>query len=120
MGCDSAAQSGAQPVMSAIPRAPASLSEAARAIWRGLNAEYELSPSDLRVLREGLAAWDRSAEAAAIIDQEGLTFIDPRGVPRQHPAAGLELRHRDAYLKALRDLRLDGSALPDPRPRRAS
>src|SRR3954469_14967613 len=101
MGADSAAQSGAGLAMSAIPRAPSALSDDAKAIWRALNAEYELSPGDLRVLREGLAAWDRSAEAAAIVDAAGLTFIDPRGVPRQHPAAGLELRHRDAYLKAL-------------------
>ena len=96
------------------------LSRAAKALWRAILTDYDLSPADVRVLTEALRAWDRAGEAAAIVDREGMTFTDPRGVPRQHPAAGLELRHRDAYLRALRELRLDGEALPDPRPPRRS
>ncbi len=106
--------------MTALPKAPKGLSRAAQAIWRDLHGAYELTPADCRVLREALTAWDRASEAAAIVDREGLTFTDERGVPRQHPAAGLELRHRHAFITALRELRLDGGALPDPRPRRGA
>ena len=78
---------------------------------------YELSPADLRVLREAAFAYER-AEQAGDVSREGMTYRDRFGAPRQHPAATLELRHREQFIKAVRELRLDGDALPDPRPPR--
>src|SRR5215216_2908060 len=103
------------------PSPPAGLSAAARKLWRTVVTEYELTPADLRILREAAFAFDRAEQARETVTRGGLVYTDRFGAPRQHPAAGLELRHREQFIKAMRELRLDGDALPDPRmPRLAS
>jgi P27 family predicted phage terminase small subunit len=97
------------------PRAPAELTSEAKSLWRTVVSEYEVTPADLRVLREACLAFDRAEQARKTVDREGLTYMDRFGAPRQHPAAGLELRHREQFAKLMRELQLDGDAAPDPR-----
>lgn len=101
-----------------LPTPPRGRSKAARTLWPTIVAAYELSPADLRLLREAVNAYERAELARRVVSREGMTYRDRFGSPRQHPAAGLELRHREQFIKAMRELRLDGDALPDPRPPR--
>ncbi|MDQ5874487.1 MAG: P27 family phage terminase small subunit [Actinomycetota bacterium] len=81
-------------------------------------ADYELERQHLRILQAALEAWDRMTEARETIAAEGATFHDRFGTPRKHPAIGIEENARTAFLRAMRELDLDGEPLPDPRPNR--
>jgi hypothetical protein len=104
--------------MTDLPPPPRGVSRAGRELWLDVLAEYDLSPADVKLLREACWALHRADEARIAVSREGMTYLDRFGAPRQHPAAALELRHREAFVKCMRELRLDGNALPDPRPPR--
>ncbi len=68
-----------------------------------------------------LAGWGRHLDArnpCVLLETEGLVFRDRFGTPRRHPAVGIESENRIAFARLLRELDLEGTPLPDPRPPR--
>lgn len=57
-------------------------------------------------------------QAREIIAKEGPVTRDRFGAPKVHPAIPIERDSRLAFIRALRELDLEGEALPDPRPPR--
>lgn len=101
-----------------LPTPPRYLSDTAKSWWRGVVADYELDESSLKLLTEAATAWDRIQQARVLLESAGLTFTDRFGTPRRHPAVGIESEARIAFARLLRELDLEGSPLPDPRPPR--
>ncbi len=100
-------------------RAPAHLAAPTRAWWRAVVADYALVEHHLRLLRLAAESWDRAQEARETIARDGAYFVDPRGVPRVHPAVAVERDARIGFARLLRELDLDAESAPDPRlPRR--
>ncbi len=97
-----------------FPNPPKALSPAAKRLWRGLVAEYELADvAALAILTAGLEAFDRAAAAKALIDQDGPVVRDRWGQQKQHPAAAVERDSRAAWMSALKQLNLDIEPLRD-------
>jgi phage terminase small subunit len=87
---------------------PEHLSEAAKARWRELVGDgRDWDFDELVVLTAGLEAFDRLAQARALIDSEGLVIEDPSGRRRVHPAAQIEKESRLAVLRAFRQLKFE-------------
>jgi phage terminase small subunit len=99
---------------------PSSLSPAAKVWWRGIVGSFELEPHHLLVLSEAARSWDRCQEAAALVNRDGVVVVDRFGQQRQHPAVQIERDSRAAFLKAMRELDIDGAPDADVRPPRAS
>ena len=66
----------------------------------------------IRTLTLACEAWDRCAEARAILDRDGLTYADRWGAPRARPEVAVERDSRIAFARLLRELALDVAA-PD-------
>jgi P27 family predicted phage terminase small subunit len=112
---------GAAPVTSANdrgPRAPKHLSERSRALWARIARDYALETPHFELLRVALEARDRMEEAREIIAEEGAVIRDRFGTPKRHPALTTEETARVQFLRAMRELDLEGEPLPDPRPAR--
>jgi len=103
---------------SRLPRPPSHLSATARAWWSGVVRDYELDESSLKLLTEAATSWDRIQQARVLLETEGLVYRDRFGTPRRHPAVGIEVESRIAFARLLRELDLEGTPLPDPRPPR--
>lgn len=75
------------------------------------------SAHELALLTEGLRALDRSDQARALLDQEGLTVAGRYGT-QAHPMLIVERDSRLAAVRILRELGLDPNAIKDARPPR--
>ncbi len=64
------------------------------------------------------SAWDRAEEARDRLAKDGTYYTDRFGAPKVHPAVAVERDARLAFMRAVRELDLDGEPLPDPRPPR--
>ena len=90
------------------PVAPKTLSTEARAWWRELVGEFDVSdPAGRLLLQTGLEAFQRMREAQAVIAEQGLTMPDRFGQQKAHPATVVERDSRAGMLAALRQLNLD-------------
>lgn len=99
-------------------RPPAHLSKEARALWKQLTSEYDISDAaGLAILRNALEARDRAEAARLRIDAEGMTTLDRFAIPRPHPLLSCERDARAAFLAGMRALCLDLEPL-HPRPGR--
>jgi len=98
------------------PAAPRHLSSTSRRFWRDTLKNFELEAHHRRILQAALEAWDRMTEARETIAQEGATYRDRFGAPRKHPSVSIEESARTAFLRAIRELDLEGEPGPDPRP----
>jgi P27 family predicted phage terminase small subunit len=105
-------------VTSTNPRAPGHLSEESRRFWAQVCRDYALQLPHFRLLQVALEAWDRMNEARAILDRDGIVTFDRYEKPKAHPAVTIERDSRLAFIRALRELDLEGEPLPDPRPTR--
>jgi hypothetical protein len=110
----------------AAPRAPAGLSRRSAKLWREVVDEFDLSPAELELLRNGLVALDRADTAGAIIEAEGMVTLDRYGSPKMHPAVDVEARSRTLYARCLAQLGIKtivehessrSGAKPGPRPK---
>lgn len=97
------------------PDPPAHLSAEARSFWQGLVEEFEFEAHSLRLLQLACEAWDRSRQARAVLDAEGLTYCDRWGMPRPRPEIAVERDSRISFVRIMRELSLD-VAPPDSRP----
>ena len=93
-----------------VPKPPRHLSREAEAWWRAVLAEYDLGPSDLKLLQAAAEAWDRAQEARQIVERDGAYVRDRFDQLKSHPAVEVERASRAQFEKLLRALRLDGVA----------
>jgi len=97
--------------MTEVP-APEHLSARTKGLWRTLVVEYRFEPQHLELLRLALEALDRCEEARATLAAEGSYTTDRYGGRRAHPALAVERDSRIAAARLLRELNLDGEAIP--------
>jgi len=95
------------------------LSASSKRWYREVVADYDLQSHHLRLLQVAAEAWDRLQQARAVIKKDGIVVADRYGSPKNHPALSTERDSRIAFVRAVRELDLEGEQLPDPRqPRR--
>lgn len=100
------------------PKPPAHLTAAASTWWATVAGSYSLESHHLLTLTTAAEAWDRMHQARELLALEGVTYRNRFGDPCKHPAVSIEEAARVAFLRALRELDLDGEPQPDPRQRR--
>lgn len=97
------------------PKAPKHFSRESKALWRSVLEEFDLEPQHRRILRLLCEALDRAAAAQGILNAEGLVATDRFGQKRAHPMVAVKRDAEIASARLLRELNLEGEALPDPR-----
>ena len=98
-------------------RAPAHLKNGTREWWEKVNRDFNLEPSQVRLLTLAAEAWDRCVQARKAVSKHGLTSTNRYGEVRARPEVGIELHSRTAFARLLRELNLDiVEGLIDPRP----
>lgn len=105
------------PPMKGSRRAPAHLTESARALWRQVDAEYDLEDFERRLLTLACEALDRCDQARLAIREHGLTCEDGKGNPRPRPEVAIERDARLAAARLFRELNLRDSGEADRLPR---
>jgi P27 family predicted phage terminase small subunit len=96
------------------PAPPKGLSAASRRWWRRLAGDYGIRDAAGELLLEtALRSLDRAEQARAVLDRDGVTSLDSRGRPKQHPAVTVERDARAGMLAALKALNLDVLPLRD-------
>jgi phage terminase small subunit len=100
------------------PRAPQYLSKGSRAFWRHVIGVYEFEPHHVKLLTLLCEALDRGERARQAIASDGAYLPDRFGQLKAHPAVAVERHARIAAVRLTRELDLDGSPEPDPRPPR--
>lgn len=90
-----------------MPKAPPHLSPATQHWWRAVFREYRLEPHHLRLLQLAGESWDRCQAARAVLDVEGISYLDRFGAPRVRPEVGVERDSRLAFARLIRELDLD-------------
>jgi P27 family predicted phage terminase small subunit len=89
------------------PDAPKHLSREAKALWRNINADYELDAASQVILEGSLEAFDRMRQAQEAIKTHGITVLDRFSQQKQAPATLVERDSRTALLRGLKALGLD-------------
>lgn len=84
------------------PNAPAHLSREAKAHWKRICTDYELTADAAILLQSALEAWDRSQEARRIVAEQGMVIEN-----RMHPAMTEERLQRASFAQIMRQLGLD-------------
>ena len=98
------------------PTPPKILGEPGRRLWRQVLADYELAASELAVLECACTAYDRHAQASAILNDEGMSVLDRYGVAKLHPMCSVVRDSTTLLARCLRQLDVD---LDDAAPRPA-
>ena len=100
--------------MSTAKSPPKGLSTAAKALWKRLASDYEITDeAGLLLLQTGLEAFDRMRLAQEAIQRDGMTVLDRFGQRKAHPLLPAERDARAQMLAALRALNLDVEPLHD-------
>ena len=86
---------------------PAHLSREVKKWFAQVIESYELEPHHLRLLTLAAESWDRCSQARAIIDEQGLTYLDRFEAPRARPEISIERDNRLAFVRIIRELDLD-------------
>jgi len=89
------------------PDAPPHLAPETQRWWSDTVARWELEQHHVRLLTLACEAWDRCAEARAIIAAEGLTTETRDGGRKLHPAVRVESDCRLSFARLIRELDLD-------------
>ena len=97
-------------------RAPAHLSAGMRKWYASTEASYELDQHHRLLLQAAAEAWDRMADARAVLAKRGTTFDDRWGGAQLRPEIAIERDARVAFCRCLRELAVDVSAPDEPRP----
>jgi phage terminase small subunit len=86
---------------------PAHLTPETKAWWQAVVGSQDIEPHQLRTLQCACEAWDRKEQARAALNEHGLSYVDDRGMVRARPEVAVERDSRVAYLRAMRELKLD-------------
>jgi len=102
-----------------IPRLPAGLATAGKALWRAVTVEYEIDQHELLLLREACRCADRLDRLAVEAAAGTVTVENHRGDQVAHPAM-VEARQQSLTLaRLLASLRLpSGEETGERRPQR--
>jgi phage terminase small subunit len=87
-------------------KAPKHLRPATRAWWSNVVSDFQLEEHHVLLLTACAEAWDRSCEARAAIELEGL-FPESGRSRKLHPAWALERDSKILFSRLLRELNLD-------------
>ena len=88
--------------------APKHLARIEAELWTRLHHSFTLDdPASLELLTQMCEARQRARLARAQLDAEGCTYRDSRGYLKQHPAVAVERSSMNAFVSAMRLLRLD-------------
>jgi hypothetical protein len=86
---------------------PKSLRGEGRTLYVKLLEEFCIDDvAGFALARAAAEAMQRGQEARELINKEGLTVLDHRGVPKAHPGIAIEKDSRAAMISALRALKL--------------
>jgi len=89
-----------------IPEPPGHLSDESKALWRDINADYDLEAHEFKLLRLACEALDRANQARRALRRHGLTFVDFRGKPVARPEVAIERDSRTAFARLMAQLNL--------------
>lgn len=99
-------------------RAPGHLSDQSRALWRRIDADYELEDHHRRLLTLACEALDRCDQARTALTEHGLVCMDGQGNPKPRPEVGIERDARIAVARLFRELNLEDAPEEARPPRR--
>lgn len=95
------------------PNAP-KLKVAGRALWKALQAEYDITDAaGLVLLRTAAECRDLEVDATAEARRDGLVITDKYGQKRPHPCLSVARDARAHMLAAMKSLNLDVEPLRD-------
>jgi P27 family predicted phage terminase small subunit len=84
------------------PEAPETLREAGKSLWDSVQKEFHIVDSGgVELLAQCCAAADRAAELADLINREGATIYDGKGVLKENPLLRGELANRAFVTRTL-------------------
>src|SRR5215216_1493915 len=93
------------------PTPPRGLGEAGLALWRAINAEYQLTDAGgVAMLAEACVMLDRAEELRVHIEADGAIVHTNKAGPRDHPGLKHELAARSFVVRTLQRLGLDVEA----------
>ena len=96
-----------------MPHAPKHLQLKTRQWWMDVVKTHKLNEPQRHILTLAGEAWDRSAQARAVLEQDGLTFLDRFGQPRPRPEVTIEKDAKLLFARLMRELQAGGENLPD-------
>jgi hypothetical protein len=99
-----------QPAPSASPQPPKHLRRETKTWWKTITDTFELEAHQFRTLLIAAEALDRREQARAALKRHGLVYVDGKGMVRQRPEIAIEREMSNAYLRALRTLKLEQQA----------
>ncbi|MBA2312726.1 MAG: P27 family phage terminase small subunit [Actinobacteria bacterium] len=91
-------------------KAPPGLGPRARRLWRDLQAAWQFSADEAAILELAVQALDRCDKAQELLVAEGLVVKDRFGQPREHPAASIRTSAEASCARLLRQLGLSREA----------
>lgn len=81
--------------------------------WRDwVIATYPLDRTERRLLDLAVEAWGRYRQAKAVLDSQGLTFVQLGGKVTARPEVQIEKDSRSAFQRLVRDLNLESAGEP--------
>jgi phage terminase small subunit len=99
-------------------RCPQGLEPPGQKVWKQIVSEFDLYHHELFLLQSACEAWDRVAEARALIKRDGAVFLDRYQQWREHPSCVAERQNRTLFARLLRELGLSLEQPEDTRPPR--
>lgn len=94
---------------------PAHLEAATRRWVEGIIADFDLDSHHHKILVKAAEAHDRGEQARKLLKDDGIVITDRFGTKKAHPAVAIERDARVAFMRAVRELGLDGDAAEAPR-----
>lgn len=97
-----------EPVARRVPKPPAGLHEAGKALWTGILKTYDLRVDELRVLEDAAREADLVADMQSAVDEYDFTFLvdGSMGQPVIHPLVPEIRHHRSTLQRLLASLKL--------------
>ena len=89
-----------------IPQPPEGLCTEAKRFWQEVCGDWEFKDSEIELLRIACWALHRYYEAKSSLDREGVV-LESKGLVRKNPALEAERVSRQAFLAAVKALKLE-------------
>lgn len=74
---------------------------------------HKLTEPQRHILTLAGEAWDRSAQARRVLEQDGLVFMDRFGQPRPRPEVAIEKDAKLLFARLTRELQSGAGSLPE-------
>jgi phage terminase small subunit len=101
--------------MENFPPAPKHLTPETRKWWNELVRRFDFEFHHLRILQAAAESWDTYQRAQRILEKQGLSYQDRRGVFHPRPEVAIARDARISFLRAMRELALS-EEVEAPRP----